>query len=128
MQIINLLYLSICFVHLPSYRQKRIRGFETLCDIIQTILKITQTKCWITSKILTLVHSDIMLLGVIHYFPLVCEICLTEWNKNFEGQTTVLEVGTEASKDICRPATQTFGSFLNFMGRRCLFSLGWPPF
>lgn len=48
-----------------------------------TLFEITQTDCWITSKILALVHSDIMLLGGFHYFLLVYGICLIDYKKNF---------------------------------------------
>ena len=62
-QMTNLLYLSKCFVQLLSYRQKRLYVVSKLyVTSFKATLKIKRTTCWITSKIRTLVHSDIMLL------------------------------------------------------------------
>ena len=56
-------YLSKCFVQLLSYRQKRLYVVSKLyVTSFKATLKIKRTTCWITSKIRTLVHSDIMLL------------------------------------------------------------------
>lgn len=52
--------------------------------------------------------------GGIQYFPLACGICLTEGTKNFQGQTAVLKVSTEAFKGICRHATQSLIKFSKF--------------
>lgn len=62
-QMMNLLYPSKCFVQLLSYRQKRLYVVAKLyATSFKATLKIKRTTCWITSKIRTLVHSDIMLL------------------------------------------------------------------
>ena len=56
-----------------------INAFEALCGIIRNNFEDnTDDLLKIISEAPNLIHSGVMLLGEIHCFPLVDEICLTE--------------------------------------------------
>lgn len=73
--------------------------FKTWCEIIRNNFEDNTDKLLDYFEVLTLTQSDIMPLGGIHYFPLVCEICfnrmeqelprtnnsIEDWHSSFQG-------------------------------------------
>ena len=58
-------------------------GIYMVSNPYVTSFKATQTDCQITSKTLTLVHSNIILLGRFYYSPMVYEICVIDYTINY---------------------------------------------
>ena len=95
--------------------KKIIRGCETLCDIIQSNFEDKADNLLDNFKntyISTFRHDAAPEQSTVFHF--FYGICLIERTKSFQGQKAELRVDMEVSKDICRPATQTFGSFREF--------------